>query len=84
MYRFYHEVSHDGKIGKLKWSSLHVYQLDTVLESFQIKNVLESVYDRRRSKLDNLRKEQLIKECQSLGLDHTGKKVSVHFSQTFT
>ena len=71
------ERTHDGKIGKFKWSSLHVYQLDLLLEEFKVKNVLQPVYDRRRSKLDNLCKQQMVDECQKLGLDASGKKVNI-------
>ena len=79
----FHEISHDGKLGKFRWTSLYVYQLDTVLESFQISNVLDSVYDRRMTKIDNLPKNQMIDKCKSLGINHYGNKVKFSTSMTY-
>ena len=72
--RFYQEMSIDGKVGKLKWNTLNIHQLDTVLESFKISNVLNSEYDRRKTKIDNLTKQQLLDELKNLGINEKGKK----------
>ena len=81
--RFYHDISHDGKLGKLKWTPVSIHQMDLILSNFQISNVLDGEYDKRKTKIDRLKKKQMIEECQKLGLDHTGNKVkssqSIHF-----
>ena len=74
-FQFYHEISHDGKLGKLRWSNLYIHQLDIVLHSFVIADVLDSEYDKRKTKIDNLTKKQMIEECDKLQIDNTGKKV---------
>ena len=67
-------MSIDGKVGKLKWNTLNIHQLDTVLESFKISNVLNSEYDRRKTKIDNLTKQQILDELKNLGINEKGKK----------
>ena len=59
---------------RLRWSALNVHQLDTVIERFRIDNVLESVYDNRLSRIENLGKAQLIEECKKCGVKFSGVK----------
>ena len=76
-YRVFHNISHDGKLGKLKWNTLNIHQMDTVLESFQISNVLMSEYDKRKTKIDNLTKKQIMEELHKLGISEKGKKADL-------
>ena len=76
-FRFFHDTSHDGKLGKLKWNTFNIHQLDTVLHSFKISNVLNSEYDRWNTKIDNLTKAQLVKELKKLGISEKGNKSDV-------
>ena len=59
---------------RLRWSTLNVHQLDTVIERFRIENVLEALYDRRLTRIENLSKTQLVEECKKASLKHTGLK----------
>ena len=81
IFRFYTERLEDGSPGKLRWTSLHIHQLDTVLELLPLKDILESEFDNRKSNIDQLSKEQLKNECFNLGLNNSGIKVSTHLLQ---
>ena len=75
-FKFYTERLEDGSAGKLRWTTLHIHQLDTILELLPLKDILASEFDNRKSNIDQLSKDQLKKECSNLGLDNSGKKVN--------
>ena len=77
--RFYTERLEDGSAGKLRWTSLHIHQLDTILELLPLREILDPEFDNRKSNIDQLSKEQLKHECAKLGLDMSGKKVKLIF-----
>ena len=58
----------------MRWTNLNVHQLDTVFERFIISNVIQPVYDRRLSRIEDLCKAQLVSECKRCSLNHTGLK----------
>ena len=73
--RIYTERGTDGCPGRIRWTTLHIHDLDKVLESSPLKNVLLPQYDNRNSKIDQLSKAQIVRECKNLGLDSSGIKV---------
>ena len=56
---------------RLRWSSLNIHQLDTVIAQFRIDHVLDSVYDKRLTRIENLSKKQLVDECKKASVKHT-------------
>ena len=73
--RIYTERATDGSPGRIRWTTLHIHDLDKVLETLPLHNILLPVYDNRKSQIDQLSKNQMKRECEELGLSSSGKKV---------
>ena len=73
-YRFFSPERTLSNNTRLRWSTLNVHQLDTVISKFRIHNVLDSVYDKRLRRIENLSKSQLVEECKKVSIKHTGIK----------
>ena len=76
-FRFYTDI----ESGKLRWTSLNIYELDRVLELLDIEKILLDEYDRRLSTIDKLQMNQLKDECVKRNIPSDGKKVM--FSEFF-
>ena len=72
--RFFRPDTSTSSRSKMCWSTLNVHQLDTVISMFRIQNVLDTVYDNRLSRIEDLCKAQLIDECKSCSVGYSGTK----------
>ena len=75
IYRLYREEKIDGSNTGVKWSCPNIHDLMNILQKIQVDLILENVFDKRLSKLDQLSVVQLREECQSRNLSRNGSKV---------
>ena len=73
--RLYKEEKIDGTNSGVKWSCPNIHDLMTILDKIQVDLILENVFDKRLSKLENLSVVQLREECQLKNLERKGNKV---------
>ena len=74
-YSLYKEEKIDGTNSGVKWSCPNIHDLVTILEKLKIELILDNVFDKRLSKLEDLSVAQLKEECQSNNLEKRGTKV---------
>ena len=75
LFRLYKEEKVDGSSSGVKWSCPNIHDLFNILRSVQVDLILQSVFDKRLVKLENLSVLQLKDECSTRNLEKTGKKV---------
>ena len=76
----YKEEKIDGTNSGVKWSCPNIHDLMTILDKVQVDLILENVFDKRLSKLEQLSVLQLREECQQNNLDRCGNKVKSYRS----
>ena len=74
--RFYIERNEDST-EKVHWTSLTIHDMKKIYQNLQLNTVLDPKTDVRKVYLHQLSVKQLRSECQNLGKDTTGTKVSI-------
>ena len=76
--RLYQEEQMDGSSSGVKWRCPNIHDLMEILKKLQIELILDNVFDKRMSKVEDLSVVQLREECVGLSLDKKGKKVNIN------
>ena len=71
----YKEQTIDGSNTGVKWSCPNIHDLMTILDKIQLELILDNVFDKRISKLEQLSVVQLREECQCNNPNKHGNKV---------
>ena len=71
----YQEERLDGSHTGVKWRCPNIHDLVNILKKIRIELILDNVFDKRMTKLEDLSFVQLREECDCLNLDKKGKKV---------
>ena len=61
----------------MKWRCPNIHDLVNILKKLELDLILDTVFDKRLSKLEDLCVIQLREECECLNLDKRGRKVSL-------
>ena len=61
----------------MKWSCPNIHDLVNILEKVKVELILDNVFDKRLSKLDDITLVQLREECAILNLDKKGRKADL-------
>ena len=76
----YKEQKIDGTNSGVKWSCPNIHDLMTILDKIKVDCILDSIFDKRLTKVEQLPIAQLREECQCLNLDKNGNKVFMYKS----
>ena len=71
----YKEERLDGSNTGVKWKCPNIHDLVNILKKLKLELILDNLFDKRMSKLEDLSVIQLHEECECLNLDKKGKKV---------
>ena len=74
-FSLYKEEKIDGTNSGVKWSCPSIHDLMNILKNLKLKLILEDVFDKRLTKLEDLPMIQLKDECTSRNLQKSGRKV---------
>ena len=77
MRSLYKEERIDGSNSGVKWTCPNIHDLMSILEKVKVDLILENVFDKCLTKLENLSVLQLREECAILNLNNKGKKVMI-------
>ena len=73
----YKEEKIDGSNTGVKWSCPNIHDLIDILENVKVDLILDNVFDKRLSRIEDLSIVQLRDQCASMNLPKTGKKVLI-------
>ena len=73
--RMFKEEKSDGTSAGVKWNCPNIHDLMRILEKVKVDLILDNVFDKRLSKVEDLSVTQLCDECGQLNLERKGKKV---------
>ena len=71
----YREERLDGSNSGVKWTCPNIHDLMNILEKVKVDLILDTVFNKRLSKLEDLSVVQLREECAILNIDKKGKRV---------
>ena len=73
----YKEEKIDGAHSGVKWTCPNIHDLQNILEKIQIDKILQTVFDKRLMKIEDIPSVQLKEECSLRNLSTKGKKVLI-------
>ena len=74
-FRFQTEWNQSDNTPVTKWCSLSINEIEYIFKKLDVRQVLDTEFDARKTRLEELGVAQLHDECRDRGLDNRGKKV---------